>query len=69
MSDVSINTVTKLLLDVAEAAADYHDGAIRNVAAKRIQMDEIWCFVGAKAKNVKPEQKQADGVTCGRGQP
>ncbi|HEY5030767.1 MAG TPA: IS1 family transposase [Candidatus Angelobacter sp.] len=59
LCDVSINTVTKLLVDVAEASAEYHDKAVRNISAKRIQCDEIWCFVGAKAKNVTPEQRQA----------
>lgn len=58
MADVSINTVTKLLVDVAEAAYFYHDEHVRNLRCKRIQCDEIWCFVGAKKKNATPEQKQ-----------
>ncbi len=40
--DVSINTVTKLLVDAGEACAAFHDKAARNVTAKRIQCDEIW---------------------------
>lgn len=60
IADVSINTVTKLLLDVASAAYAYHDAAVRDVRSKRIQCDEIWCFVGAKQKNATPAQK-ADG--------
>lgn len=59
MADVSINTVTKLLVDVGIAAAKYHDTTIRDVRIRRLQCDEIWCFVGAKSKNVTPEQKQA----------
>jgi IS1 family transposase len=57
MADVSINTVTKLLVDVAEAAHDYHNRMVVNVRSKRVQCDEIWCFVGAKAKNVSLEKK------------
>ncbi len=57
MADVSINTVTKLLLDVADAAHAYHHQAVRDVRCKRVQCDEIWCFVGAKHKNASPEQK------------
>ena len=57
MTDVSINTVTKLLVDVGTAAAEFHDRAVRNVKVRRLQCDEIWCFVGAKAKNVTQEQK------------
>jgi IS1 family transposase len=58
LCDVSINTVTKLLVDIGTAAIEFHDEHVRNVRACRIQCDEIWSFVGAKAKNVTPEQKQ-----------
>jgi IS1 family transposase len=60
LADVSINTVTKLLVDLGAACAEYHHSNVRKVRAQRIQCDEIWCFVGAKAKNVTPE-KQAQG--------
>lgn len=58
MSDCSPVTVLKLLKDVGTACAIYHDQAVRNVRVRRLQCDEIWCFVGAKAKNVTPEKKQ-----------
>jgi IS1 family transposase len=57
LCDVSINTVTKLLVDMGKAAAEYHDQAVRNVRVRRLQADEIWSFVGAKAKKVTPEQE------------
>lgn len=57
LADVSINTVTKLLVDLGAACADYHDQHIRDVRVRRLQCDEIWSFVGAKAKNVPPEKK------------
>jgi len=60
IADVSINTVTKLLLDVARAAFEYHNEAIRGIPAKRIQCDEIWCSVGAKAKNA-PAARKVEG--------
>jgi IS1 family transposase len=60
MADVSINTVTKLLVDVAEAAYRYHNENVVNVRRKRVQCDEIWCFVGAKAKNV-PSRREQEG--------
>jgi IS1 family transposase len=53
MADVSINTVTKLLMDVGCAAAEYQYHALRNLPCKRIQVDEIWSFCYAKQKNVK----------------
>lgn len=57
LADVSINTVTKLLVDLGAACADYHDEHVRDVRVRRLQCDEIWAFVGAKAKNASPEQK------------
>ena len=52
MANVSINTVTKLLLDLAPVCAEYQDRTLRNLTCKRIQCDEIWQFVYAKKKNV-----------------
>jgi IS1 family transposase len=57
MADVSINTVTKLLVDLGAACEKFHDEHVRNVRVRRLQADEIWCFIGAKAKNVTPEKK------------
>ncbi|MBI3711211.1 MAG: DDE-type integrase/transposase/recombinase [Proteobacteria bacterium] len=56
--DVSINTVTKMLVDAGLACARFHDEAVRNVKAQRVQCDEIWSFCYAKAKNV-PTAKAA----------
>jgi IS1 family transposase len=50
---VSINTVTKLLVDAGLVCAAFHDEKVRNVAATKIQCDEIWSFSYAKAKNVR----------------
>lgn len=48
---VSINTVSKLLIEAGEACAKFHDENVRNVSAKRVQCDEIWSFVYAKRKS------------------
>jgi IS1 family transposase len=57
LADVSINTVTKLLIDVGQAASEYQDKVFRNLTCKRVQVDEIWAFVGAKKKNATEAQK------------
>jgi len=57
MTGVAKNTVVKLLLDLAEACAAYHNHTVRNLKVRRLQCDEIWNFVGAKAKNASPEKK------------
>jgi IS1 family transposase len=50
--DVSINTVTKLLINAGEVCAVFHHEKVRGVKAKRVQCDEIWSFIYAKQKNV-----------------
>jgi IS1 family transposase len=58
VTDVSLNTVTKLLIDAGNACAVFHDKTVRNVTSKRIQCDEIWSFAYAKQKNL-PSTKAA----------
>ena len=48
VTGVSLNTVTKLLIDAGKACAAYHDEHVRNVRATRIQCDEIWAFCYSK---------------------
>ena len=52
IADISINTVTKLLVEAGEASAKYHDERVQEVKASRVQCDEIWSFCYAKQKNV-----------------
>ena len=51
-ADVSINTVTKLMVEAGRACAAYHDETVRDVETRRVQCDEVWSFCYAKAKNV-----------------
>jgi IS1 family transposase len=51
-------TIFKLLADMGKACAEYHNRHVRNLKVRRLQCDEIWQFVGAKAKNVTAEKKQ-----------
>ena len=60
--DVSINTVSKLLVDAGRFCAGFHDAKVRDVQAKRVQVDEIWSFVGAKQKNVPGMKAPVEGA-------
>jgi IS1 family transposase len=64
MTGVAKGTILRLLAEVGEACADYQNVTIRNVKANRVQVDEIWSFVGCKDKNVTIEKIERDGV-CG----
>jgi IS1 family transposase len=62
LTGASKNTVTKLLIDAGKACAAYHDANVRNVKAKRVQVDEIWSFTYAKQKNVATAKAAPDGA-------
>lgn len=56
MTGAAKNTVVKLLCDIGAACSRYQDLHLRDLTCKRVQVDEIWSFVGMKEKNV-PEEK------------
>jgi IS1 family transposase len=53
MCGVSKLTILRLLADVGQLCQDFHDLTVRNVKAARVQVDEIWSFVGCKEKTKK----------------
>jgi hypothetical protein len=59
IADVALNTVTKLFIDTAKVCFEYQDRAFRELTCQRLQLDEIWSFVYAKAKNV-PDDKSGE---------
>jgi IS1 family transposase len=62
VADVSINTVSKLLVDAGNGCAAFHDERVRGVKARRVQVDEIWSFAAAKQKNVPTMKKPVAGA-------
>src|SRR5271166_5783935 len=62
VADVSINTVSKLLVDAGRFCAGYHDAKVKGVKAKRVQVDEIWSFTYAKQKNVRAAKRAPEGA-------
>ena len=62
IEDVSINTVSKLLIEAGEACVDFHNNHVHNVNAKRVQVDEIWQFCYAKEKNVSSAKAAPEGA-------
>jgi len=64
IADVSLNTVIKLLIDAGKACEEHHDKHVRGVTANRVQCDEIWSFIGVKAKN-RAKSRRAIDPTAG----
>jgi IS1 family transposase len=57
MTGCSKNTIVKLFVELGAACADYIYKNLVNLSCKRVQVDEIWSFCYAKAKNVTPAIK------------
>ena len=57
LTGVSKNTISKLLVTAGQACMDYQDRTLVNLKCTRIEVDELWAFVGSKEKNVPADQK------------
>jgi IS1 family transposase len=53
MTNVDRNTINSLLLRTGERCAMLMDQQMREVQCQRVQCDEIWTYVGKKARHVK----------------
>ena len=62
MTGVAKKTVMRLLVEAGAVAADYQYRVFRNLPCRRIQVDELWAFVGAKQKNLTPENEARGAV-------
>ena len=62
VTGTAVNTVIKLQQVAGRACAAYHDEHVRNVPSKRVQVDEAWSFVYAKAKNVPLAKAPPEGA-------
>ena len=59
---VDKKTVLRLLTDVGDACAAYHDDTARDLKCERLELDEIWSFCHAKERNLPKNLRGADGV-------
>lgn len=59
MTGAAKNTVTKLLVDLGAACAEYQAAELVDLPCRTIQCDEIWAFCYSKQKNV-PEQHRGE---------
>ena len=51
LADCFFNTVMKFLVNLGRAVLAFQDKTYINLPCKRIEIDEIWSFCYAKAKN------------------
>ena len=58
----SKNTIIRLLNEAGQALGLYQDQAFRDLASKRVQVDEIWSFTYAKQRNVASATAAPEGA-------
>jgi transposase-like protein/IS1 family transposase len=53
LTSLNRNTIMRLLIVAGEHSARVMDARMRNLGARYLQVDEIWCYVGKKRRNVR----------------
>lgn len=61
MTGAAKNTVTKLLVDLGKACAEFQDHVLHDLPCTTIECDEIWAYCYSKQKNVPEEHKDTFG--------
>jgi len=61
ITGVHRDTIMRLGVKVGQGCAALMDEKMRDLPCERLEMDEIWGFVGKKEKRVKPEDGNAVG--------
>lgn len=67
LTNMNRDTIDRLILEVGGRCQNFMDWNIQNVSCSDIQIDEIWSFVGMKAKQAKRNEKAGIDVKAGDG--
>jgi IS1 family transposase len=62
MTGVAKKTVMHLLIEVGAFCSEYQDNAFRNLKCRRLQVDELWAYIGAKQKNLTPTNMERGAI-------
>ncbi len=60
VSGVARNTISKLLLEAGEKDQEIMNREMVNLRVNKLQVDEIWTFVGKKQKRLQPHEFDSD---------
>jgi hypothetical protein len=67
MTGVARNTVTTLLLDLAEACAGYHDRYVRNLKVAVCSATKFGILLERRRRIPRQKRRRKDGAILGRG--
>ena len=54
MVGVHRDTITRLAYRVGEGCAELLDDTMRDLPCRHLELDEVWCFVGKKERQMTP---------------
>lgn len=63
LTGIDKNTVMAIMLTAGRKAQAAFDALVRDVPARRVQADEIWCFVHTRDRALKPDDPAEWGHT------
>ena len=61
MTDVHRDTIMRLGVRIGEGCEALHDASMRGLQVPRIELDEIWAYVGKKQRRTTPEDVAEKG--------
>jgi hypothetical protein len=61
MTGVHRDTIMRLGVKVGKGCTKMMDANLRNLNCTRLEMDEIWSFIGKKEKHVRPSDDPTKG--------
>ena len=54
MTGVHRDTIIRLMVQVGETCGAILDTMMHGLQSRRIEVDEVWCYVGKKQRHVRP---------------
>ncbi|MGA9117613.1 MAG: IS1 family transposase [Bacteroidota bacterium] len=57
LSGIHRDTIMRLLVSAGEACEAFMDSEMRDLSVKRLQVDEIWTYVGKHQRFIRPENQ------------
>ncbi|MBI2873238.1 MAG: IS1 family transposase [Chloroflexi bacterium] len=60
MTGVHRDTIMRLMVQVGETCGEVLDHTMRGLRCKRIEVDEVWCYVGKKQRHVLDTENPAE---------
>jgi IS1 family transposase len=57
MTGIAKTTILRLIVQFADVCQQFHDEKVKGLTSRRVQMDEVWAFVGSKENNTDPAKK------------